>query len=54
LISFSYDATEDNEIDLKEGDKITEIEAASEDWWQGRNSAGQFGLFPGECMRVKA
>jgi hypothetical protein len=43
----SYDAAEDNEISFREGDIITEIEAASEDWWQGKNSHGEVGLFPG-------
>ena len=32
----SYDAAEDNELSFKEGDKITEIEAASDEWWQGK------------------
>ncbi len=44
---FSYDAAEDNEITFREGDIITEIEPASEDWWQGKNSVGEIGLFPG-------
>lgn len=44
---FSYDAAEDNEISFREGDIITEIEPASEDWWQGKNSHGEIGLFPG-------
>lgn len=48
----SYDAAEDNEISFHEGDKITEIEPASEDWWQGKNSKGEIGLFPGEYQVV--
>lgn len=44
----SYDAAEDNEITFRENDIITEIEPASEDWWQGKNSRGEVGLFPGE------
>jgi hypothetical protein len=47
-ILYSYDAAEDNEITFREGDVITEIEPASEDWWQGKNSVGEVGLFPGE------
>ena len=46
-LSFSYDAAEDNEISFREGDVITEIEPASEDWWQGKNPHGDIGLFPG-------
>ena len=44
----SYDAAEENEISFREGDRITHIEAASEDWWQGRDPRGNVGLFPGQ------
>ena len=47
-VVFSYDAAEDNELSFREGDRITEIEAASEDWWQGKDKEGNVGLFPGE------
>ncbi len=47
---FSYEASEDNEISFKEGDRITHIEAASEDWWQGTDKNGNVGLFPGEFL----
>jgi len=43
----SYDAAEENEISFREGDRITEIEAVSEDWWQGKATDGSVGLFPG-------
>lgn len=43
----SYEATEDNEISFREGDRIVEIEAVSDDWWQGKSLSGQIGLFPG-------
>ena len=49
---FSYDAAEDNEITFREGDIITEIEPASEDWWQGKNSVGEIGLFPGAQILI--
>lgn len=45
---YSYDAAEDNEITFREGEVITEIEPASEDWWQGKNPRGEVGLFPGK------
>ena len=50
--TYSYDAAEDNELTFREGDKIVEIEAASDDWWQGKDAAGNVGLFPGECHHV--
>lgn len=45
---YSYDAAEDNELSFRAGDRIIEIEAASEDWWQGKDKDGLVGLFPGE------
>jgi hypothetical protein len=47
LSSHSYDAAEDNEISFREGERIIEIEPASEDWWQGTDKHGHAGLFPG-------
>ena len=47
---YSYDATEDNELSFREGDRITEIEAVSDDWWSGRDQHGTVGLFPGACL----
>jgi hypothetical protein len=46
-IFVSYDAAEDNEITFREGERIIEIEPASEDWWMGKNEQGEIGLFPG-------
>jgi len=43
----SYDAAEDNELSFREGDRIAEIEAVSEDWWSGRDQHDNVGLFPG-------
>ncbi len=48
-MSCSYEAGEDNEISFKEGERIIQIEAASDDWWQGTDKHGNVGLFPGEC-----
>jgi hypothetical protein len=46
----SYDATEDNEISFRAGDRIVRIEAPSDEWWQGEDAAGNTGLFPGEFL----
>ena len=44
---YDYEIDEDNEIALAEGDRIVEIEFASEDWWSGTNErTGMIGLFP--------
>ena len=49
-LPLSYDRAEENELSFREGDRITEIEAASEDWWQGKDKDGNIGLFPGQCF----
>jgi len=54
LSLFSYDAVEDNEISFREADKIFEIDAVSEDWWQGRTLTGHVGFFPGACRPLGA
>ena len=36
LSECSYDAAEDNELTFREGDRIVEIEAASDEWWSLR------------------
>lgn len=49
---YDYEAAEDNEISFREGDRITEIEAASDDWWQGKDASGDVGLFPANYVEV--
>lgn len=44
----SYEAAEENEISFLEGEHIVEIEAISDDWWQGKTADGRVGLFPGK------
>jgi len=51
---YDYEAAEDNEISFNEGDKITDIEPASEDWWQGMNPHGSVGLFPANYVEMLA
>ncbi|MCJ1246266.1 hypothetical protein MMC30_003472 [Trapelia coarctata] len=46
LIQFDYEKAEDNELELKEGEYVTNIEMVDEDWWMGHNSRGETGLFP--------
>ncbi|THH27533.1 hypothetical protein EUX98_g6653 [Antrodiella citrinella] len=50
---YIYDAAEDNEISFQEGDRITEIEAVSEDWWQGKDKHGGIGLFPANYVELQ-
>ncbi|EJD08583.1 uncharacterized protein FOMMEDRAFT_117069 [Fomitiporia mediterranea MF3/22] len=50
---YDYDRAEENELTFREGDRITDIEAASEDWWQGRDAHGNVGLFPANYVEVQ-
>lgn len=44
---YDYEAAEDNELTFAEGDKIVDVEFASDEWWQGTNErTGEQGLFP--------
>jgi drebrin-like protein len=44
--------TEDNEIELKEGEYVTNIDMVDEDWWMGENAKGQTGLFPSNYVEL--
>lgn len=52
VASFDYDKDEDNEINLREGEVVTEIEKLDPDWWQGKNSQGEVGLFPSNYVEL--
>lgn len=46
LVQYDYEKAEDNELELREGEYVTNIEMVDEDWWMGENSRGESGLFP--------
>jgi hypothetical protein len=46
LVQYNYEKREDNEIDLTEGEYVTNIKIVDDDWWLGTNSKGGIGLFP--------
>lgn len=52
LIQYDYEKAEDNEIELREGDYVTNIEMVDEDWWMGQNSQGETGLFPSNYVEL--
>ncbi|KAL1965317.1 hypothetical protein VTN77DRAFT_5919 [Rasamsonia byssochlamydoides] len=52
LVQYDYEKAEDNEIDLKEGEYVTEIEMVDKDWWLGVNARGERGLFPSNYVEV--
>jgi drebrin-like protein len=52
VVQYDYEKAEDNEIELKEGELVTHIEMVDEDWWMGRNAAGDTGLFPSNYVEI--
>jgi hypothetical protein len=52
LVQYDYEKAEDNEIELKEGEYITDIQQVDTDWWQGTNSKGETGLFPSNYVEL--
>ena len=45
-VLYEYEATEDNEMNLAEGDFVEHIEEIDEGWWSGVVPDGKTGLFP--------
>ncbi|PTU23758.1 hypothetical protein P175DRAFT_04642 [Aspergillus ochraceoroseus IBT 24754] len=52
LVQYEYEKAEDNEIDLREGEYVTEIEMVDKDWWLGLNTRGERGLFPSNYVEL--
>jgi len=52
LIQYDYEKAEDNEIELREGEYVTNIEMVDDDWWMGTNSRGESGLFPSNYVEL--
>ncbi|KAI9769654.1 MAG: hypothetical protein M1840_003891 [Geoglossum simile] len=52
LVQFDYDKAEDNELELKEGEYVKDIDMVDEDWWWGRNPNGDTGLFPASYVEL--
>jgi hypothetical protein len=52
IVQYDYEKAEDNEIELIEGEHVTNIEMVDEDWWMGTNSKGESGLFPSNYVEL--
>ena len=52
VVQYDYEKGEDNEIDLKEGEQVTQIEMVDENWWMGTNARGESGLFPSNYVEL--
>ncbi|KAE8371062.1 hypothetical protein BDV26DRAFT_276843 [Aspergillus bertholletiae] len=52
IVQYDYERAEDNEIELKEGEYVMEIEMVDKDWWLGSNARGERGLFPSNYVEI--
>jgi hypothetical protein len=52
LIQYDYEKAEDNELELQEGEYVTNIDMVDDDWWMGQNSRGETGLFPSNYVEL--
>ncbi|KAH0527716.1 hypothetical protein TsFJ059_002670 [Trichoderma semiorbis] len=52
LVQYDYEKAEDNEIDLVEGEYVTNIDMVDDDWWMGTNVRGESGLFPSNYVEL--
>ncbi|KAA8905703.1 hypothetical protein TRICI_005255 [Trichomonascus ciferrii] len=50
---YDYEKDEDNEIQLVEGELVTEIDFVDTEWWAGKNQKGEYGLFPAAYVELK-
>jgi hypothetical protein len=50
---YDYTKDEDNEIDLKEGELITNVVEEEGGWYCGTNSKGETGYFPGNYVELR-
>ncbi|KAH8883971.1 hypothetical protein GQ53DRAFT_407076 [Thozetella sp. PMI_491] len=52
VVQYDYEKAEDNEIELREGEYVTNIEMVDDDWWMGTNTQGESGLFPSNYVEI--
>jgi len=44
---------DDTEISFAVDELITEIVAVDDNWWQGKNASGYFGMFPSSYVQAQ-
>jgi hypothetical protein len=52
IVQYDYKKAEDNEIELREGESVHNIDMLDEDWWMGTNEQGETGFFPSSYVEV--
>jgi hypothetical protein len=53
-VTYPYEAQEDNEINLIEGEYIYNVEQSNDGWWRGTTADGERGLFPRSFVEESA
>ncbi|KAK3722205.1 actin binding protein [Vermiconidia calcicola] len=54
IAQYDYERAEENELELHDGDRITNIDMVDDDWWMGQNPRGETGLFPANYVELVA
>jgi hypothetical protein len=49
---YGYEAVEENELTLREGDVVQHVQQVTEDWWSGETADGRAGLFPANYVEL--
>ncbi|KAH7123713.1 hypothetical protein B0J11DRAFT_529697 [Dendryphion nanum] len=52
VVQYDYEKAEENEIELREGEFVTNIDMVDDDWWMGTNTQGESGLFPSNYVEL--
>ena len=52
IAQYDYEKAEDNELELRDGERITNIDMVDDDWWMGQNERGEVGLFPANYVEL--
>lgn len=52
VAQYDYERAEENELELHEGEHITNIDMIDDDWWMGQNNRGETGLFPSNYVEL--
>ncbi|KAK4673519.1 actin binding protein [Podospora pseudopauciseta] len=52
VVLFDYEKAEDNELELRENEIISNIDKVDPDWWMGTDAQGRSGLFPCNYVEI--
>ena len=52
VAQYDYEKAEDNELALRENERVSNIDMIDEDWWMGTNEKGESGLFPANYVEL--